>query len=31
VAENVAAEQRPIGDGLKVAVHAAVPAWRDVI
>jgi glycosyltransferase involved in cell wall biosynthesis len=31
VAENLAAEQRPIGDGLVVAVRAAVPAWRDVI
>jgi glycosyltransferase involved in cell wall biosynthesis len=31
VAENLAAEQKPIGDGLVVAVHAAVPAWRDVI
>jgi glycosyltransferase involved in cell wall biosynthesis len=31
VAENLAAEQKPIGGGLVVAVHAAVPAWRDVI
>jgi glycosyltransferase involved in cell wall biosynthesis len=31
VAENLAAEQKPIGDGLVVAVRAAVPAWRDVI
>jgi len=31
VAENLAAEQRPLGDGLVVAVHAAVPAWRDVL
>jgi glycosyltransferase involved in cell wall biosynthesis len=31
VAENLAAEQRPIGDGLVVAVRAAVPAWRDVL
>jgi len=31
VAENLAAEQKPIGDGLVVAVHAAVPAWRDII
>jgi len=31
VAENLAAEQKPLGDGLVVAVHAAVPAWRDVL
>jgi len=31
VAENLAAEQKPLGDGLVVAVHAAVPAWRAVI
>jgi len=31
VAENLAAEHRPLGDGLVVAVHAAVPAWRDVL
>ena len=31
VAENLAAEQKPIGDGLVVAVRAAVPAWRDVL
>ncbi len=31
VAENLAAEQKPLGDGLVVAVRAAVPAWRDVI
>jgi len=31
VAENLAAEQKPIGDGLVVAVRAAVPSWRDVI
>jgi glycosyltransferase involved in cell wall biosynthesis len=31
VADNLAAEQRPLGDGLVVAVHAAVPARRDVI
>ena len=31
VAENLAAEQKPIGDGLVVAVRAAVPAWRAVI
>jgi 1,2-diacylglycerol 3-alpha-glucosyltransferase len=31
VAENLAAEQRPIGDGLVVAVRAAVPAWRNVL
>ena len=31
VAENLAAERRPLGDGLVVAVHAAVPAWRDVL
>ncbi len=31
VAENLAAEQRPFGDGLVVAVRAAVPAWRDVL
>jgi len=31
VTENLAAEQKPLRDGLAVAVHAAVPAWRDVI
>ena len=31
VAENLAAEQKPLGDGLVVAVRAAVPAWRAVI
>jgi glycosyltransferase involved in cell wall biosynthesis len=31
VAENLAAEQRPLGDGLVVVVRAAVPAWRDVL
>jgi glycosyltransferase involved in cell wall biosynthesis len=31
VAENLAAERKPLGDGLVVAVHAAVPAWRDVL
>jgi len=31
VAENLAAEQKPLGDGLVVAVYAAVPAWCDVI
>jgi len=31
VAENLAAEQKPIGDGLVVAVYAAVPTWRDVL
>ena len=31
VAENLAAEQKPLRDGLVVAVRAAVPAWRDVI
>ncbi len=31
VAENLATEQKPLGDGLVVAVRAAVPAWRDVI
>jgi glycosyltransferase involved in cell wall biosynthesis len=31
VAENLAAEQKPFGDGLVVAVRAAVPSWRDVI
>jgi glycosyltransferase involved in cell wall biosynthesis len=31
VAENLAAEQKPLGDGLVVAFRAAVPAWRDVI
>ena len=31
VAENLAAERKPLGDSLVVAVHAAVPAWRDVL
>jgi 1,2-diacylglycerol 3-alpha-glucosyltransferase len=31
VAENLAAEQKPLGDGLVVAVRAAAPAWRDVL
>jgi biofilm PGA synthesis N-glycosyltransferase PgaC len=31
VAENLAAEQKPLRDGLMVAVRSAVPAWRDVI
>jgi cellulose synthase/poly-beta-1,6-N-acetylglucosamine synthase-like glycosyltransferase len=31
VAENLAAEQKPLRDGLVVAVRAAVPAWRDAI
>ena len=31
VAENLAAEQKPLRDGLVVAVRAAVPAWRDVL
>ena len=31
VAENLAAEQKPLRDGLAVAVYAAVPAWRDVL
>ena len=31
VAENLAAEQKPFGDGLVVAFRAAVPAWRDVL
>jgi glycosyltransferase involved in cell wall biosynthesis len=31
VAENLAAEQKPLGDGLVVAVRAAVPAWRNVL
>jgi len=31
VAENLAAEQKPFGDGLVVAVRAAVPTWRGVL